>query len=189
MRKSEEGCGTSQWKWKGSSRVLIDCFLPLFAMPISSGPRSNSAVKREREILLQRAEQEKQERLRKQEQDGDGDLARLGRRVEAEAESARAERRKEYDRAVSATASVPLQKLALSPCGVALFDELCLRVDVNQRYAECLPQWGDLARALDVDELKTRWVEACVRPSEGLTRLGTGHSRSVSDGLLNVAEV
>ncbi len=33
-----------------------------------------------------------------------------------------------------------------------------------------MPQWGDLAAALEVDELRTQWIRACVRPSEGLTR-------------------
>ncbi len=40
----------------------------------------------------------------------------------------------------------------------------------KKAYAQCLPQWGDLAAALEVDELRTQWVRACVRPSEGLTR-------------------
>ena len=29
---------------------------------------------------------------------------------------------------------IPLQKVVFSPEGIALFDELCLRVDINQRY-------------------------------------------------------
>ncbi len=43
-------------------------------------------------------------------------------------------------------------------------------MDVNQKYEHVLPQWRDLAVRLEVDELRTRWIEACVRPAEGLTR-------------------
>lgn len=65
---------------------------------------------------------------------------------------------------------IPLQKVIFSPEGISLFDELCLRVDVNQRYANILPQWTDMAHLLEVDSLRTKWVETCVRPREGLTR-------------------
>jgi len=65
---------------------------------------------------------------------------------------------------------IPLQKVVFSPEGMALFDELCLRVDINQRYANVLPQWTDVAHLLEVDSLRTKWVETCVRPREGLTR-------------------
>ena len=54
--------------------------------------------------------------------------------------------------------------------GVALFDELCLRIDVNQKYTSLLPQWKDVAAKLNVDELRAQWIETCVRPNEGLTR-------------------
>ena len=30
--------------------------------------------------------------------------------------------------------------------GCDIFDELCLRIDVNQKYAELLPQWKDVAQ-------------------------------------------
>ena len=43
-------------------------------------------------------------------------------------------------------------------------------IDVNQKYVELLPQWKDVADLLEVDSLKTQWVETCVRPVEGLTR-------------------
>ena len=43
-------------------------------------------------------------------------------------------------------------------------------IDVNQRYVEMLPQWKDVADLLEIDALKTQWVDTCVRPIEGLTR-------------------
>ena len=54
--------------------------------------------------------------------------------------------------------------------GCDIFDELCLRIDVNQKYAELLPQWKDVAHQLEIDQLMTKWVEVCVRPKEGLAR-------------------
>ena len=33
-----------------------------------------------------------------------------------------------------------------------------------------MPQWKNLAVRLEVSELRTKWIETCVRPSEGLTR-------------------
>ncbi len=56
------------------------------------------------------------------------------------------------------------------PDGCSIFDELCLRIDVNQKYASVLPQWKDVADVLEVDQLRTMWIETCVRPREGLTR-------------------
>ena len=54
--------------------------------------------------------------------------------------------------------------------GCDIFDELCLRIDVNQKQAELLPQWKDVAHQLEIDQLMTKWVEVCVRPKEGLAR-------------------
>lgn len=68
------------------------------------------------------------------------------------------------------TKDLALEKLILSAEGCALFDQLCLRIDVNQRYADFLPQWKDVANVLEVDDLRTRWIETCVRPKEGLSR-------------------
>ena len=65
---------------------------------------------------------------------------------------------------------LPLEKLIMNPEGVDVFDELCLRLDINQNYAELLPQWTDVAHQLEMDVLRTKWVEVCVRPREGLTR-------------------
>ncbi|CAM6055073.1 unnamed protein product [Sphagnum tenellum] len=76
----------------------------------------------------------------------------------------------EYRRMVTATLDTPLSKLAMSAAGCELFEELCLRIDVNQQYASCLPQWKDVAELLEVDALRTQWVGVCVRPVEGLTR-------------------
>ena len=39
-----------------------------------------------------------------------------------------------YLRLEEQSKDIPLQKVVFSPEGIALFDELCLRVDVNQRY-------------------------------------------------------
>ena len=41
---------------------------------------------------------------------------------------------------------------------------------MNQKYAELLPQWKDVAHQLEIDQLMTKWVEVCVRPKEGLAR-------------------
>ena len=68
------------------------------------------------------------------------------------------------------TIDLPLEKLILTPEGCDIFDNLCIRIDVNQKYADLLPQWKDLAHQLQIDELVTKWVETCVRPREGLTR-------------------
>ena len=68
------------------------------------------------------------------------------------------------------TMDLPLEKLILTPEGCDIFDNLCIRIDVNQKYADLLPQWKDLAHQLQIDELVTKWVETCVRPREGLTR-------------------
>jgi len=85
---------------------------------------------------------------------GDDDLKKLG----------------VYEDLEEKSRDIPLQKMIFSPEGIALFDELCLRIDVNQRYVSVLPQWTDLAHLLEVDSLRTKWVETCVRPREGLTR-------------------
>lgn len=60
---------------------------------------------------------------------------------------------------VNQTLDLPLEKLILTPEGCDIFDELCLRIDVNQKYAELLPQWKDIAHHLQVDEMSTKWVE------------------------------
>ena len=85
-------------------------------------------------------------------------------------EKCRQESLQEYKKIISQTIDLPLEKLVLTPEGCDIFDKLCIRVDVNQRYAELLPQWKDVAHHLQIDNLVTKWVETCVRPREGLTR-------------------
>jgi len=75
-----------------------------------------------------------------------------------------------YESLVEITRDIPLEKVLFSAEGCFLFDDLCLRIDVNQRYASLLPQWKDVAHLLEVDALRTKWVETCVRPKEGLTK-------------------
>ena len=75
-----------------------------------------------------------------------------------------------YKRMICQTMDLPLEKLILTPEGCDIFDTLCIRIDVNQKYADLLPQWKDLAHQLQIDDLVTKWVETCVRPREGLTR-------------------
>ena len=85
-------------------------------------------------------------------------------------EKCRQESLREYKRMISQTMDLPLEKLILTPEGCDIFDKLCIRIDVNQRYADLLPQWKDVAHHLEIDSLVTKWVETCVRPREGLTR-------------------
>jgi len=75
-----------------------------------------------------------------------------------------------YESLVEKTRDIPLEKVLFCAEGCSLFDDLCLRVDVNQRYASLLPQWKDVAHLLEIDTLRTKWVETCVRPKEGLTK-------------------
>ena len=53
--------------------------------------------------------------------------------VEAEAENARQHSLKEYKDMIDSTLEIPLEKLLFHSIGCDLFDELCLRLDVNQR--------------------------------------------------------
>ncbi len=71
---------------------------------------------------------------------------------------------------INQTLDLPIEKLVMTPEGCDIFNELCLRLDVNQKYADILPQWKDVAHHLQMDDLTTKWVEVCVRPREGLTR-------------------
>jgi len=77
---------------------------------------------------------------------------------------------KGYKHMIDETLDLPLEKLVLTPEGCEIFDILCLRLDVNQKYVDLLPQWRDVAHVLQLDDLATKWVEVCVRPREGLTR-------------------
>ena len=90
--------------------------------------------------------------------------------VEEAVEAAKEQAKTDYKGMISDTRDLPLQKLVLSAAGCRVFEDLCALVDVNQAYADLLPQWKDLAHKLSLDELKTEWVSVCVRPQEGLTR-------------------
>ena len=45
-------------------------------------------------------------------------------------------------------------------------------VDINQQYVDLglFPQWDDIARELNIDNMKTEWVRVCVRPEQSFTR-------------------
>ena len=70
------------------------------------------------------------------------------------------------------TRSIPLSHLGCCAEGAALFSDLCMWVDVNQQYVELglFPQWDDIARELEIDDMKTQWVRVCVRPEQSFTR-------------------
>ena len=57
--------------------------------------------------------------------------------VEAEAEERRQRSLREYKDMIDATLDIPLEKLLFHSVGCDLFDDLCLRLDVNQRLAFC----------------------------------------------------
>ena len=76
----------------------------------------------------------------------------------------------QYKNMIDQTMELALEKLIMTDEGCDIFDELCLRLDINQKYVDILPQWSHLAHKLEMDALQTRWVETCVRPKEGLTR-------------------
>ena len=91
--------------------------------------------------------------------------------VEKKIHEAREARIRHYQGLIESTLDIPLQKMVwCCNTGCELFDELCLLIDINQRYVDNLPQWMDVAEKLQVDNLKTQWIQACIRPREGLTR-------------------
>ena len=53
--------------------------------------------------------------------------------VKAEAEEARQQSLREYKDMIDTTLDIPLEKLLFHSVGCDLFDDLCLRLDVNQR--------------------------------------------------------
>ena len=57
--------------------------------------------------------------------------------VKAEAEEARQQSLREYKDMIDTTLDIPLEKLLFHSVGCDLFDDLCLRLDVNQRFAFC----------------------------------------------------
>ena len=120
---------------------------------IASSTRRDSAS----EQLISKDEDEEEDSLSSDEEDGGASVGKVSDD-------------QIYEEMIQKTRDIPLQKMIFTAEGTALFDELCLRIDVNQRYADFLPQWTDVAHLLEVDNLRTKWVETCVRPREGLTR-------------------
>ena len=123
----------------------------------------------------------------------EAELKELEAAAKANAEAKREESLKEYRRQINASMGIKLIKLVENRYGIELFDELCVRIDVNQKYVDVLPQWKDLADLLQVDTLRTRWIETCVRPKEGLTKAmleiymqDNGTLGEVLDGLLKL---
>jgi len=131
-------------------------------MPVrgSSGQATNRNAEKRKEEILRRIQASRPVVV-------DEDLALSD---DENDEKCRQESLQEYKRMIRQTIDLPLEKLILTPEGCDIFDNLCIRIDVNQKYADLLPQWKDLAHQLQIDELVTKWVETCVRPREGLTR-------------------
>jgi len=77
-----------------------------------------------------------------------------------------------YDELAQKTKNIPLSHLGCCREGGELFNDLCMWVDINQKYVELgmFPQWNDLARELNIDDMKTEWVKVCVRPEQSFTR-------------------
>ena len=53
--------------------------------------------------------------------------------LEADIKAAKAKQRAEYNDMIGKTKIIPLEKLLYSNRGCQLFDELCLRIDINQQ--------------------------------------------------------
>jgi len=77
-----------------------------------------------------------------------------------------------YDELAQKTKSIPLSHLGCCKEGGELFNDLCMWVDINQKYVDLglFPQWDDIARELNIDEMKTEWVRVCIRPEQSFTR-------------------
>lgn len=77
-----------------------------------------------------------------------------------------------YDELAQKTRLIPLSHLGCCKEGGELFSALCMWVDVNQKYVELglFPQWYDIARELNIDDMKTEWVKVCIRPEQSFTR-------------------
>jgi len=77
-----------------------------------------------------------------------------------------------YDELALKTRAIPLSHLSCCKEGAELFSRLCMWVDINQQYVDLglFPQWDDMARELNIDEMKTEWVRVCVRPEQSFTR-------------------
>lgn len=77
-----------------------------------------------------------------------------------------------YDELAQKSRNIPLSHLSCCREGGELFSRLCMWVDINQKYVELglFPQWDDIARELNIDQMKTEWVKVCVRPEQSFTR-------------------
>lgn len=77
-----------------------------------------------------------------------------------------------YDELAQKSKNIPLSHLGCCKEGGELFNDLCMWVDINQKYVELglFPQWDDIARELRIDDMKTEWVKVCVRPEQSFTR-------------------
>lgn len=77
-----------------------------------------------------------------------------------------------YDELAQKSKNIPLSHLGCCKEGGELFNDLCMWVDINQKYVELglFPQWDDIARELRIDDMKTEWVRVCVRPEQSFTR-------------------
>jgi len=77
-----------------------------------------------------------------------------------------------YDELAQKTKNIPLSHLGCCKEGGELFSDLCMWVDINQKYVDLglFPQWDDIARELNIDQMKTEWVRVCVRPEQSFTR-------------------
>lgn len=77
-----------------------------------------------------------------------------------------------YDELAQKSWNIPLAHLGCCKEGGELFSRLCMWVDINQQYVDLglFPQWDDIARELNIDQMKTDWVRICVRPEQSFTR-------------------
>jgi len=77
-----------------------------------------------------------------------------------------------YAELAQQTKNIPLSHLGCCKEGSELFNELCMWVDINQKYLDLglFPQWSDIAQELNIDQMKTEWVKVCVRPEQSFTR-------------------
>lgn len=77
-----------------------------------------------------------------------------------------------YDELAQKSKNIPLSHLGCCKEGGELFNDLCMWVDINQKYVDLglFPQWDDIARELDIDDMKTEWVKVCIRPEQSFTR-------------------
>jgi len=77
-----------------------------------------------------------------------------------------------YDDLAQKSKNIPLSHLGCCKEGGELFNDLCMWVDINQKYIDLglFPQWDDIARELNIDDMKTEWVRVCVRPEQSFTR-------------------